>query len=163
MENRRTNTVLIALLTLFAAVTVECEGPAGNASVAGHAKAVDVATLDPALPSQQLEHWLLTGAPHLQKVDWLVGDCGTKPEGPEPEGGWPLCVRLQMRRQEVWGYAFLTVGTIRGGVHGAPRLDRMIFTSRTLALQGKFWEVAKLSDLPLVLSEIDEADKQARK
>ena len=79
----------------------------------------------------------------------------------EPKGGWPLCVRLQLHRREVWGWAIITVGTVRRGIHGTPRLEYINLTSRALMLRGEFNDVTKLSDLTRALADVEVADRMS--
>lgn len=152
----------VVMMLLFAA-GLECRGASDHAALIRYVKHLSVARLDPALPSQPLGDWLSSGPPQLTKVEWLGGDCDIKPDGPEPSGGWPLCVRLQLHRREVWGWAIIKVGNVRDGIRGEPQLEYLILTSKTLAQRGQLKRIKKLSGLPRLLAEVEAADRAAQK
>lgn len=154
-------TVLGILLILLAVAATDCRGSTDDAALFNYAKRLNVATLDSALPSQPLGEWLVSGPPRLTKVEWDRG-CDIKREGSEPRGGWPLCVRVQLRRGELWGRAIITVGTVRSGIHGKPRLEYLFMTSGRLARRGQFWTIKRLSEFPRLLAEVETAHRSAK-
>src|ERR1039458_6793876 len=61
-----------------------------------YVKAIDVKTLDPALPSQGLEDWLKSGPPHTDFLTWMLDDtCDKKPD---LDTDYPRCVRIAFGR-----------------------------------------------------------------
>lgn len=153
------NSTFAITLILFAAVA-ECKERGDHATLIKHVKSMNVATLDDTLPAEQFEKWLLSGPAQITRVEYLPGNCDLKPTRQEPKGGWPLCVKVILRRGELWVHAVVTVGTIRRGIHSEPRLTYMYVSSKMPGGQTK--QVIKLSELPRALAELEEADK-ARK
>lgn len=123
--------------------------------VVAYAKAIDVAKLDPTLPSQRLDKWLQSGPAHLDTVTWELSDCDLMPLH-SPVYVAPLCVKVRIRRGNVGGWIIITVGNFRAGISGAPRVNYVfagrpgVFT-RTPAVPVPTSE--KLSDLPRLLDE----------
>jgi hypothetical protein len=156
--------LLLGLLLIGTAV--ECRDRNGNAQeidksearVVAYGKALDVAKLDPALPSQRFDDWLSSGPPKIDSLEWSSG-CDLKLEGPEPRDGWPLCVKARLRRHDLWGWVLVTIGTTRSGIHGEPRVTHIVMTSRALAMKGQFRNAEMLSELPRLIVEVEEAEK----
>ena len=130
-------------------------------AVVRYAKRLNVADLDPALRSQQLITRLSFGPAHFETVEWSRGDCGLKPDIREPREGYPLCVRIDLRRRSTWGWIVITIGNTRSGIQGPARFVRVTMTTKVLARRGKFMETKRLSELPKLLSEVEAADAKA--
>jgi hypothetical protein len=147
---------LAALIFLSAALC--CAGQSGDvdeAHVVRYARAIDVATLDPTLPSMPLDKWLTSGPPHLKEALWERGDCDLKPAGPEPKDGWPLCVKVRIRKGEVRGWLSITIGTTRSGIIGPPRFAYATLISKQTGVADHFRTVKRLSELPEEISKLE--------
>jgi hypothetical protein len=118
--------------------------------VVSYAKALDVAKLDPSLPSQRLDEWLRTGPAHLDTVKWEMSNCDLKPVSADPNFVAPLCAKVRFMRGSVGGWAIITVGTFRTGIGGAPHLDHILVASKN----GGAPDSTKLSELPRLLDEV---------
>lgn len=153
---------ITALVVVLFAMSAQCNDRVDDATLTRYVKTIDVAVLDKSLESEELEKWLRSGPAKITKVEYLPGNCDLKPTREEPKGGWPLCVKLILRRGQLNGHAVIKVGTVRRGIQGEPSMVYMEFSSDKLSLRGVFKEVGRLSDLPRVLAELDSADKQAR-
>ncbi|MBZ5695917.1 MAG: hypothetical protein LAN36_11230 [Acidobacteriia bacterium] len=140
---------------LVAAPSLSAKTRVTEQQVVTYAKAIDVAKLDPTLPSQRLDKWLQSGPAHLDTVTWELSDCDLKPLD-SPEYVAPLCAKVRIKRGNVGGWIIITVGTFRDGISGAPRVNYVfagppdVFT-RTPAVPVPTSE--KLSDLPRLLDE----------
>jgi hypothetical protein len=109
-----------------------------------YAKAVDVATLDPALPSQPLDLWLRSGAAPFDDLQWKVGNCCNCDRRDER-----LCVRFTFAKAGVNGSGTLVIGTRKGGVKGSPRLETLEVPPVTT--------LRRLSDLPRTVTTVTQA------
>jgi hypothetical protein len=124
-----------------------------ESTVIRHARAIDVAELDSTLPSQPLETWLNDVA-RVERIAWRMSeDCDVKRQNvPEPPEGWPLCVGFGFRRGDVLvGSGLLTVGTLRGGISGSPKLQ---FVAAHRKDGGRSQAVRTLSALPSMLDAL---------
>lgn len=143
---------ILAMLPLLAASFSLAQLPYTDDQVIAYAKSIDVHTLDPALPTQRLEDWLLTGPPHLQTSHWRVADtCDLKPD--EANVDYPLCAGITFVRGGEAGEFLIEVGTIKKGISGRPQLDHGVGTMEAenpLVLTGSS---EHLSDLPVLLDE----------
>jgi len=150
---------------LLIGTVVECKDATNTTDdqsepgVVAYVKALDVAKLDAALPSHRFEDWLSSVLPKIDSLEWSRSDCDLKPEGPEPGEGWPLCVKVRLKRRHLWGWVTVIVGTTRLGIHGEPRVRYVAMTSEALLMKGQFRDAAKLSELPRLLAEVEAADK----
>lgn len=89
-----------------------------------YAKAIDVSKLDPSLPSQPLEQWLLGGPAKIDELYWHVErSCDLKFPEPDGDGEYPLCVKMGFRRGNTTGFGLVRVGTLESGVKGVPTLQ----------------------------------------
>ena len=132
-----------------------------DADLVRYAKRIDVRGLDSSLGSRRLEDWLLSGPPHLKTLEWQKSDCDIKPDGPEPREGWPLCVKVIMRRSEAPGWLVLMIGTTKAGIQGPPRLRYGVLIRKTATTLGPFVDVGRLSNLPQVISHVEREDRRA--
>ena len=152
-------------LMVVAVFLVSQDAPSRNTTseqaVVRYAKRLNVADLDPALRSRQLDTWLSSGPAHLDGIEWSRGDCDLKPDIREPREGYPLCVRIDLRRRNAWGWMVITIGNTRTGIQGRPRFERVSVTTKTLAQRGIFRGAKRLSELPKLLSEVEDADSKA--
>lgn len=123
-------------------------------------KRTDVSTLDAALASQPLEAWLSSAELRLEQIRWSKSDCEVKPDSATTD--YPLCVRVDFRRGDGWGWLSLRVGSTNGGVAERPQFGAATATTAELAKRGEFHEAAKLSDLPHVLDDVDRAHANRR-
>jgi hypothetical protein len=121
--------------------------------VLAYAKAIDVAQLDPTLPSQPLDEWLRLGPAHVEKLQWRISSCGLKPDYPEPPGGYPLCVDFVYQRSRVAGWGIVTVGTTRKGIVKPPRFEYVVGSAPSSAGM-KFDRAEKLAELPQMISKV---------
>ncbi len=113
-----------------------------------YVKALDVAKLDPTLPSQRLDEWLRSGPAHLETVIWKMSDCDLKPTG-SPNYVAPLCVKARYTRGNVGGWFIITIGTFRNGISGTPHFEYfVVWPKGRLDSQ----DSEKLSDLPRLLN-----------
>jgi len=144
---------IIALL--LAAASSSAKAPFTEQQVVTYAKAIDVAKLDPTLPSQRLDKWLQSGPSHLDTVTWEMSDCDLKTVDSWDYGA-PLCVKVRFRRGNMGGWMIIRIGTFRGGMNHAPQLVYVfagppdVFT-RTPQVPIPTSE--KLSDLPRLLDQ----------
>lgn len=98
--NRETLAIVASMVLAAPAL---CDNRIDDATLTAHAKAIDIAVLDKALPAEQFDRWLLSGPARIEKLEYLPGDCDLKPTREEPKEGWPLCVKVILRRGELWG------------------------------------------------------------
>jgi len=142
----------LAMLSLLTASFSLAQLPYTQEQVIAYAKSIDVHTLDPSLPSQRLEDWLRSGAPHLQVLHWGVADtCDLKPD--EQTVDYPLCAKARLVRGGEAGEFLIQVGTIKEGISGSPQLDHGVGTMEAenpLVLTGSS---EHLSDLPVLLDQ----------
>jgi len=151
MQVRWTMTTL--LLTLCCAADGASPLPAVSEVVA-YGKQINIAKIDSALKPQSLELWLAAGELRLDHVRWSRGDCDIRPEKPPSNRDYPLCVRIDFRCPNGWGWLSLKIGTIQLGIHGVPTLLHCAVKSKGFPPQGAFHEVKKLSELPAVLDAV---------
>ncbi|MFZ0978947.1 MAG: hypothetical protein WAN23_06030 [Candidatus Acidiferrales bacterium] len=116
--------------------------------VVNYAKALDVAKLDPTLPSRRLDEWLQSGPAHLYKITWEVNGCDLMGSD-DPKYVAPLCVKIRFARVDAGGWVLITVGTFRDGIKGTPHVDQIFLGSDN----GDEPISNKLSDLPRLLEE----------
>jgi hypothetical protein len=135
------------------------KGVVDDHALVAYAKKLNVAELDPALNPRRLDEWLEAPA-HFDKIEWSKGDCDLKPDSPEPKDGYPLCVRIDLRRGRAWGWVVITVGTVRKGIDGPPRFRYVVATSGALARRGDIRQTRKLSELFSLFHQVEEADKR---
>ena len=149
------------LLIVLIAQDVSCLGVASDQDVVTYTKRLNVADLDPSLHAQRLDDWLSLGPARSEKVEWSKGDCDLKPDTPEPKEGYPLCVRVDLRRHKAWGWAVIAIGTTRAGIQGRPRVEHLVVTTKALAQRGQFRRTNRLSESPKLLSDVDDIDAKA--
>ena len=114
------------------------------------AKALDVRTLDPALPSQPLDEWLRHGPMGLRKVDWRVSDCSMKPIDDERER-YPLCVEFVFEHGAVAGVGIVRVGTLGGGPAQPASLVHVLLTEDRTGRKSHV--TSKLAALPALVAK----------
>jgi hypothetical protein len=149
-----------AFLTLLFAL-----GVCGNSrlasdekSIVAYAKAIDVASLDPALRTERLDKWLRRGPARLDTIVFtLSDDCDTKrdPGTKEPSNGWPVCVRVNFEKEHILsGWIMLSVGTSRKGISGQPQFNyAAAHLQDRLPLVGEV-ERMKLSGVPKMVDRL---------
>jgi hypothetical protein len=121
-----------------------------EAAVIAYGKRADVAKLDPVLPKQGLERWIVATLKPPGKVVWRTSDCGLKPDVPEPREGNPLCVDFVVVLDDVGVWGRIIVGTDRQGVVGEPRMHGVtLIKGRSRAFKG----ADELSEIPHLLSD----------
>ena len=150
----RSWTFAALLLAMCAGLNGAGRTPAGS-EVVGYAKHIDVAKVDSALKSEPLEVWLTSRELHLHHVRWDRGDCDIKPEEPPSKIDYPLCVRIDFRYPNGWGWMSLKIGTIHTGIYGRPELLHCVVKSGGGPPDGAFHDVKKLSELRKVLDAIN--------
>lgn len=119
-----------------------------------YAKALDVATLDPALSSQRLDDWLHSGPAHSGRLVWGVRfDCDARLEKRVVPGNEsPLCVTVVFGQGDTRGWATVIIGTLGKGPSGPPHL-KSISVQPTSKDDGSRKTSDKLSDLPRLLED----------
>jgi len=141
---------LAAMLLLLVASSSLAQRPYTETQVIAYAKAIDVKTLDPFLPSQRLEDWLQFGAPHTQTLTWLVEDtCWNRPYKNED---YPLCAHIRIIRNGQRGEFLVQVGTFHTGIGGPPKLYGVIHIGE-VELGSDTGGTERLSDLPGLLDQ----------
>ena len=120
--SRRAAFVLLSCISLSAQDSKRSaaqDQPYTDDQVLQYAKSIDVAKLDPILPSQPLEEWLVRGPAQIDELNWWVSrDCDLKDAKPDRNGDLPLCVKIPFRRGNVSGIGMLRVGTLKHGIIG---------------------------------------------
>ena len=124
-----------------------------EAELIAYTKRIDVATLDPTLPSQTLEEWLRVDPARVNVVAWRAGinSCGDKPDPPEPTDGFEVCATILFRKNGVNGHIILTLGTFQKGIAESPR-----FKYAQIGAFPAIEYVYKLSDIPPALEELQQ-------
>jgi hypothetical protein len=111
--------VSCVIITLLLGVPSLIGKPAyDEKKLVSHAKALDVAKLDSALPSQPLDTWLRLGPAKGAVVKWRASDCGKKAVEGEPAEGYTVCVEFLFSRADISVLGKITVGTTRKGIAG---------------------------------------------
>jgi hypothetical protein len=136
---------VIVLLLLTSSLTAAARFT--EKQVVSYAKALDVAKLDPALPSERLDEWMRSGPAHLDTVTWEMSDCDLK--GGNPNVPAPLCAKIRFTRGSAGGWVIITVGTFRDGIKGAPHVEDIFVGSQN----GGEPDSIKLSDIPRLLDD----------
>ena len=127
-----------------------------------YAKTIDVAKLDPTLPSQPLEEGLLRGPAQIDELNWWVSrDCDLKDAMPDRNGDLPLCVKIPFRRGNVSGIGMLRVGTLKHGIIGKPDFP-YLFGAITPFSDRHFGHYDRLSEFPRYLDEIAHTETVAQ-
>ncbi|HVE72915.1 MAG TPA: hypothetical protein VNI54_16225 [Thermoanaerobaculia bacterium] len=114
------------------------------------AKALDVRTLDPALPSQPLDEWLRRGPMELREIDWRVSDCNMKPIDDDRDR-YPLCVDFVFERGAVRGLGIVRVGTLGGGPAQPASLVHVLLTAKRAGTESHV--TSKLAELPALVAK----------
>jgi hypothetical protein len=141
----------LAVLSLLIGSPSLAQIPYTQGQVIAYAKSIDVQTLDPSLPSQRLEDWLQSGAPHAQILMWLVQDtCQLKPDSPSVD--YPLCAEVRVSRNGETGILLVQVGTGRNGIAGPPQFYGAGVEELEVPLV-KTGSAERLSDLPALLDQ----------
>ena len=110
----------LAVLSLLLASSSTAQLPVTENEAVVYAKALDVRTLDPSLPSQGLEDWLKNGPPHIEVLRWQSADtCDLHPDG---DFDYPRCVRIAFARGGQEGFFLVLIGTLKRGIIGPPQL-----------------------------------------
>jgi hypothetical protein len=140
----------VATLSLLVASSCHAQLRYTEKQVIAYAKSIDVRTLDPSLPSQRLEDWLITGPPHAHIWHWIVADtCDLKPDDQDVD--YPLCAKVRFGRKGENGEFLVQVGTIRSGIVGAPKLYYGVAVYEAVFVITGSSE--RLSDLPTLLDQ----------
>jgi hypothetical protein len=108
-----------------------------------------------ALKSESLENWLSSRELHLDHLRWSRGDCDIRPDESPSKRDYPLCVRIDFRSPNGWGWMSLKIGTLHAGIHGRPGLLHCVVKSEGFPPHGAFHEVKKLSEFPAVLVAVE--------
>lgn len=145
---------MTTLLLTFSCGTTGANPRPAVSEVVAYGKQIDVARVDPALKPASLELWLTSRELHLDHVRWSRGDCDIRPEEPPSNRDYPLCVRIDFRCPNGWGWLSLKIGTTHLGIHGVPTLLHCVVKSRGFPPQGAFHEVKRLSELPAALDAV---------
>jgi hypothetical protein len=144
----------ISLSLLVLMLVTPCRGGAyDQTKVMAYAKTIDVAKLDPALRSQQLEEWLRLGPARIEKLEWRMSDCDLKTDDREPHAGHPLCVKVVFHRSDISGWLIVTVGTKRTGIVEPPRFESAVVSKRSNNRM-RFESAERLSELPRAISRL---------
>lgn len=147
----RTTWVLpLAFIMMCAASPRGSRVPAAS-DVVAHGKAIDVAVLDAALRHQKLQNWIASPSLHLQHVRWSRGDCDLQPSATHPDADYPVCSRIDFRRDGAWGWISVKVGSIPEGIHGRPEVLTCVVKSSGFPPAGVFRSTKQLSELPTIL------------
>ncbi len=122
-----------------------------------YAKALDVATLDSALPHRQLEEWLRLGPPRVEVRQWEISpNCGEK--AGNSDGAMPLCVAVSYGRGNVSGIVMIVVGVVNKAPAGLTTLKYAIASPRNQAAsEGSELSsetTTALSEFPRILNEV---------
>lgn len=145
--------LLTVLSLLVASSSLAQQLPYTEKQVIAYAKAIDVKTLDPLLPSERLEDWLRSGLPRAHKLTWIVEDtCWIKPFKDED---YPLCVKIEVSRNDQWAWFLVQIGTWHKGIVGPPKLADFgiaIIEEGPGVFQTGYAE--RLSDLPGLLDQL---------
>jgi hypothetical protein len=142
----------LATLLLLVASSASGQLPYTEKQVIDYAKSIDVKTLDPSLPSQRLEEWLQSVAPHAQSLSWLVEDtCWQKPDHDED---YPLCAHIRIIRNGQLAEFLVEIGTLRKGIVGSPKLSQSTegISIRPDVVGSTMGYGERLSDLPGLLN-----------
>ena len=94
-------------------------------------KRADVATLDPALPSQRFEEWFRQTMGPEDSYTWELNDCGEATGNPatDRQRDMPLCVEVRAhgpQEREMDTSVMLQVGTERKGLFAKPVLRGIV-------------------------------------
>ncbi|HSY51072.1 MAG TPA: hypothetical protein VLC46_19865 [Thermoanaerobaculia bacterium] len=135
--------------------------PPDVSDVVAYARQIDVAKIDAALKPESLELWLSSRELNLDHVRWSRGDCDIRPDESPSKHDYPLCVRIDFRCPNGWGWMSLKIGTIHKGIRGRPELLHCVVKSRGFPRHGAFHGVKKLSEFRAVLDAVD-ADAHRR-
>ena len=140
----------LAILLLLVAPSALAQHAYTEKQVIEYAKSIDVKTLDPSLPSQRLEDWLLSGPPHAQ-IKWTVADtCDNKPFRNED---YLLCAKIWFSRNGEAGSFLVQIGRLHKGIVGPPQLFMGIMGWE----EGPGWIMTdgaeRLSGLPALLDQ----------
>lgn len=142
---------MFALMT--AAMPALCQSPAYSEETAvRYAKNLDVAQLEPKLPSRRLEDWLKSGPPGVDEVQWRMTGCDLKSGRDETKERQPLCVRFGFRRDGVGGWGIVTIGTVLKGIDGPARFEYAQVASSPPNPKGR--TTKKLSEIAGLLDEL---------
>lgn len=134
--------LVIVLLLVTSSQTVKARFT--EKQVVSYVKALDVAKLDSALPSQRLDDWMRSGPAHFETVTWEMSDCDLMGRNPAP-----LCVKIRFIRGNAGGWIIITIGTFRDGIKGVPYVDHILVGSQN----GGEPDSNKLSDIPRLLDD----------
>jgi hypothetical protein len=148
----------LAMLPFLIASSLFAQLPFTEEQVIEYSKSIDVKMLDPSLPSERLEDWLLSGPPHAELLRWQSDDtCDNKPV---LETDYPRCVRVTFERSGQSGYFLVHIGTLHKGIIGPPQLyggigveePAFVQTGGTERLSG----LSHLLDQPVVSGRVND-------
>jgi hypothetical protein len=144
------NKCLLIIVLVSVASSLNATARFTEKQLVSYAMGLDVAKLDPALPSERLDEWLRSGPPHVEKATWEMSDCDLKGTG-DPKYVAPLCVKVRFIRGSVGGWVMVRVGTFLNGISGEPHFENLLVATR-----GKlnFHDSEKLSGLPRLLDDV---------
>ena len=121
----------LAMLPLLIASSLHAQLPLTEEQVIEYSRSIDVKMLDPSLPSERLEDWLLSGPPNAELLRWQSDDtCDNKPV---LDTDYPRCVRVTFERGGQSGYFLVHIGTLRKGIIG-PHSSMGVSASRSRPL-----------------------------
>ena len=120
---------------------------AKQSALMAYGKNVDVARLDPNLPSQPFEEWLRKGPARATKLEWGLSGCQLKDDPAQP-----LCVDFRFEHAGIVGSGNLRVGTRNQGVTGAPQLEILMLSDSNNP--EKVVSVTRLSSLADALARL---------
>ena len=145
------NVCTFVMLSLLIASSAYAQRAYTEKQVIAYAKSIDTKTLDPSLPSQDLENWLRSAVPHAQSLSWFVEDtCWQRPFHNEDH---PLCAHVRITSNGQWAEFLVQIGTWHKGIVGSPKLTEFGINVH----QNPTWSTTgfadKLSELPGLLDQ----------
>lgn len=114
-----------------------------------YARGLDVAKLDPTLPSGRFEHWFRSLVGTTAKISWEINDCGEQSGNPSDGSSInpPLCAQVEgSLRDGRQVNVLILVGTHKAGRKGKPAIWSM-----SLVDNGAVTSPARLRELPMLL------------
>ncbi len=150
----------VLFLIVFTATGANCATRPDDAKTIAYAKHIHARVLDQSLPSIPLDRWLVKGAPAIERSEWRV-DCEKAPEPSDSNRPLPICVEVRFWRRGAWGIVMLRVG--EDGILGKPRVEYVFVRSRGESTQDSMKESPRLSDLPRLISEIEQTNTKVEK
>ena len=148
--------ILMCIVSIwFAACRVSGREALRESDIVQYARHVDVSKLDSSLSAGRLDEWIADGPPRITNAEWTA-DCDLKGDTDEPKGQSPVCAKVKFKRNAVWGWMIIVVGTNQSGIGSHPVFKYAVVTSGALARRGDFRHINRLSELPPALSAAEE-------